>query len=278
MRAVFNILFLAILFIASAHAEGLPAWKRNAVLVDVPPDMPKIVVIIDDLGEDRPHTRDIIALPGPLTLSYFPFPAHIADEVKAGKAAGHEIMMHMPMEPIQADLETGDYFLTTRQTPEQLKATLDKNLAAFSGYVGINNHEGSRLTGNLQAMDEIMVELRARGLLFVDSRTTPHSVAAQIAAAHKVPYTVRDVFLDDEPQLDQVKRQLQDVERIARRYGHAVAIGHPREDTIAALKEWLPSLKEKGFVLVPVSAVVTDGAPMRVSPAPVPSPSPPPAE
>ncbi|HTK84022.1 MAG TPA: divergent polysaccharide deacetylase family protein [Patescibacteria group bacterium] len=260
MKPFLKILFLAMVLTATAHAQDLPAWKKNAVAVTIPVHAAKIVIIIDDMGEDRVHTKQITELPGPLTLSYLPYPEHVAEEVAAGRKAGHEIMVHMPMEPMHADLETGDYFLTTEEPADEFMAHLNKNLAAFDGYVGVNNHMGSRLTTDRKSMDMVMAELHTRGLLFVDSRTVSASVAAESAAAHGLPQISRDVFLDDVPTIDAVRHQLSEVERVARRQGHAVAIGHPKAATIDALKEWLPTLKDKGFVLVPVSAVVNTGS------------------
>ncbi len=260
MKHFLKILFLAMVLTAAARADDLPAWKKNAVAVTVPKHTAKIVIIIDDMGEDRAHTKEVTELPAPLTLSYLPYPEHIADEVAEGRKAGHEIMMHMPMEPMHADLETGDYFLTTEEPADEFMAHLNKNLAAFNGYVGINNHMGSRLTTDRKSMDMVMAELRARGLLFVDSRTVAASVAAECAAAHHVPQVSRDVFLDDVPTIEAVRHQLAEVERIARSHGKVIAIGHPKAATIDALKEWLPTLKDKGFALVPVSAVVNQGS------------------
>ena len=115
---------------------------------------------------------------------------------------------------------------------------------------------GSLLTADRPKMDEVMTELKARGLLFVDSRTTSKTVASTEAQRFGVPHAERDVFLDNEADLDAIRRQLAATERIARRRGVAVAIGHPHDLTIEALRGWLPTLEERGFVLVPISTVV----------------------
>jgi hypothetical protein len=130
----------------------------------------------------------------------------------------------------------------------------------------MNNHMGSRLTQDQAAMDALMVRLRRAGMLFVDSRTIGSSVAATTAARHGVPYAVRDVFLDHDESYEAVKASLAATEAVARRTGLAVAIGHPKDNTIRALAEWLPGLAARGFVLVPVSAVVvTPGTAQAVS-------------
>jgi len=166
-------------------------------------------------------------------------------------------MVHMPMEPMNPDLDTGEIALRTDQGPSEFADMLDKGLGAFEGYTGINNHMGSRLTQEKGAMRVLMAELKRRGLLFMDSKTIGGSVAGPMAAESGVPYAVRDVFLDHDPSLEGVRKSLQRVEEVAREHGHAIAIGHPKPDTIKALQEWLPQLADKGLVLVPLSAVVT---------------------
>jgi len=243
-------------FQAEKKEEGPPAWKKFAVPVDVPAGKPKIVIIIDDLGEDRAHTKDIIELPGPLTAAFLPYPPKVAGLVEEARKAGHEIMMHMPMEATDADLDPGAYVLRASLIPDRFETVLEENLAAFTGYVGINNHMGSRLTRDPQAMRIVMAHLYRHGLLFVDSRTSPKSVGADTAKDYGVPYASRDVFLDNDPDKARVTENLLKTEKVARRKGIAIAIGHPKEGTIAALRDWLPTLAEKGFVLVPASAVV----------------------
>lgn len=237
--------------------EPLPQWKQNAVPVDVGAEWPKIVIVIDDLGVSHKYSEQIIALPGPLTLAFLPYADGVAAMAQDGKAQGHELMVHMPMEPMNADLDPGDIYLSTDQSQDEFSAMLDRGLSAFDGYVGINNHMGSRLTQDKQAMRRVMMELRERGLLFLDSRTIATTVGAETAAAAGIPYAQRDVFLDHDPSLEGVRKALQKTEDMALEHGVAIAIGHPKPHTIEGLREWLPTLAGKGIALVPISAVVT---------------------
>jgi len=234
----------------------LSPWKKFAVPVILDPEKPKIVIVIDDLGVSREHSQEILELPAPLTLAFLPYAERLESLVSAGKQKGHEIMVHMPMEPMNGDLDTGDIFLDMIQSPAEFDGMLEKGLGAISGYVGMNNHMGSRLTQDKEAMQRLMAVLHKRGLLFLDSRTIASSVAAETAAQYHVPYAVRDVFLDDDPSLENVRERLKQTERIALEYGQAIAIGHPKPYTIQALQEWLPTLQEKNIQLVPVSAAV----------------------
>jgi polysaccharide deacetylase 2 family uncharacterized protein YibQ len=102
-------------------------------------------------------------------------------------------------------------------------------------------------------MQIVIGELKLRGLMFLDSRTGGKTVGGRLARLAGVPYAERNVFLDHDDDVEKIKSQLKAVERLARRRGSAIAIGHPRDATLQVLEEWLPSVVEKGFQLVPIS-------------------------
>ncbi|MBU0799537.1 MAG: divergent polysaccharide deacetylase family protein, partial [Alphaproteobacteria bacterium] len=240
----------------------LAQWQKNAVpSPDVPEGFGRVVVIIDDLGVDRKHSREILELPAPITAAFLPYADNVAPMVADARAAGHEIMIHMPMAPTNTELDMGSVALRPDMSPAEFEAVLKKAFSVFDGYVGMNNHMGSLLTQDRGAMERLMGRLYEQGLLFVDSRTIGSSIAGQVAADHSVPHAVRDVFLDHDPTYEGVVKSLKSVEDVARRNGTAIAIGHPKPATIRALQEWLPTLTDKKLVLVPVSAVVTISQP-----------------
>lgn len=236
-------------------ADTPPLWRRHAVAMPNSAGKAMIAIVIDDMGLDQRRTAKAIKLPGPLTLAFLPYASDLPRQTAAARAKGHELMVHVSMQPLGAD-NPGPNALTTDLPPGEIKRRLDWALAAFEGYVGINNHMGSRFTTDRAGMAVVMAELKARGLLFLDSRTGQSSVGSSIATAQEVPHATRHVFLDHELSAGGVARQLAETERIARQAGFAVAIGHPHDVTIAALEAWLPSLDAKSFVLAPVSAIV----------------------
>ena len=235
---------------------GQPLWLRNAVPFALPAARPMIALVFDDLGMDRVHTARVIRLPGPLTLSFLPYAGELGHQTAAGRAAGHELLLHMPMEPLATGLDPGPGALLVRLPPDEILRRLDRALGAFSGYVGINNHMGSRFTSDRAAMTPVLAELKRRGLLFLDSVTAGSSVGAELAASLHLPHTHRAVFLDDELTPGAVHANLMRLEEVARRTGAAVAIGHPHEVTLEVVTPWLAGLAAKGFVLAPVSAIV----------------------
>lgn len=214
-----------------------------------------VALVFDDMGVDRKRSAEVIALNGPLTLSFLPYAEKVGDQAASGRARGHEIMLHLPMQP-EGNADPGPHALTLAQPPDERLKRLDWNLDRFSGYVGVNNHMGSRFTADAQAMGPVLQALKARGVFFLDSRTSPHSVGLSLAQRDGLPAAGRDVFLDHEMAAAAVDRRLGDLEAVARRQGHAIAIGHPHDVTIAAVRRFLAEMPGKGLTLVPVSTLV----------------------
>ncbi len=232
----------------------LPTWLRNAVSQVALDDRPAIALVLDDLGMNRGNTAALNRLPGPLTLAFLPYAEDLARQTAAAHQAGHELLVHMPMEPIGAEWP-GPQALLTSLDDQEFTSRLETSLDRFGGYVGINNHMGSKLTTDAHRMALVMAVLQRRGLMFLDSRTSPNSVGVAEARRQHVAYAGRDVFLDNRVDLGAIQAQLAQVERVARQRGSAVAIGHPHDATIEALRGWLGGLSAKGFQLVPISAI-----------------------
>jgi len=231
------------------------AWRKAAI---PPPSVhghALIVVIIDDMGVDMKQSARIMDLKGSLTLSFLPYAHKLDEQIAKARATGHELMVHLPMEPLNASVDPGPDALLTALPPAELERRIDANLSRFPGYVAINNHMGSKFTANEKGMDLVMAALHRRGLLFVDSMTSSQSVGMAAASRAGVPALARDVFLDNVPSVAAIETQLEKTEILARRKGAAIAIGHPRPDTVAALAAWLPTLEGKGLTLVPISAL-----------------------
>ncbi len=231
------------------------AWKRNAVPFGDLNGRPLVAIVIDDVGIDRPHSKRAWELPGPLTMSFLPYAKDLRDQAKAARARGQELMLHLPMEPMGRS-DPGPGALLVSLGEAELKQRVMTALDSFDGYVGVNNHMGSRFTANKPDMETVLKLFKARGLMFLDSRTTAQTVGEQTAQELGVPNMPRNVFLDDDESAEAVRRKLAETEAIARRQGFVVAIGHPHEVTLQALAEWLPGLAAKGLVLAPATAVL----------------------
>ena len=241
---------------APALAPEAPAWRRYAVAAPAFDGRPTIAIVIDDVGVDRLRSARAIRLPAPLTIAVLPY-ADAAPKLAAeARAAGHELLVHLPMEPDNDHADPGPQALLMDLDEAERLRRLRWNLGRIEGYVGVNNHMGSRFTADESRMRPVLAELKAHGLLWLDSRTGPVSAGPRLAQAQGIPAAERDVFLDYDGDGAHIGEQLAQTERIARKHGTAIAIGHPYDATLAALARWLPEAGARGLMLVPVSAIV----------------------
>ncbi|MEN3950614.1 divergent polysaccharide deacetylase family protein [Iodidimonas sp. SYSU 1G8] len=244
-----------------SSVDGEPAWKRYATAVTVPEGQPRIAVVIDDVGLNRARTNDAISLPATVTLAFLPYGDDLQKLADKARTMGHEVMLHLPMQPDSDKDDPGPQALLTSLPPGALGERIAANMDSFTGYVGFNNHMGSKFTADQAGMGAVMEAARSRGLMFLDSRTTPHSKGGAAAARFGVPALSRDIFIDNVATEAAVRKQLDKAAAMAREKGHAIIIGHPHEATIAALRAWIPTLKDVS--LVPITALLdaTGGVP-----------------
>lgn len=234
-----------------------PRWQRNAVAPPRADGRPAITLVIDDMGVVQPGTRRIMALPGPLTLAWFPFAHSLPQQVSEATHRGHEAILHMPMQANgRSTAWTGPDPLRTDVAPEENLRRLQAALDAVPGTVGLNNHMGSVATLDGPLMAIVAAEAKRREMLVLDSVTIPHSMVYREAVNAGVPAAARDVFIDPVASATVIRQQLAQIESVALRYGHVIAIGHPWPLTIEALEAWVPGLQERGFALWPLSATV----------------------
>ena len=176
--------------------EARAPWRRFALASPDTKGRPTIAVVIDDLGVDRKRTARAIGLRAPLTLSFLTYASGLERQTASARASGHELLVHVPMEPVGKNVDPGPNVLETGMGHGTILRRLDWGLNRFSGYVGVNNHMGSRFTADRDGMAVVMAELKRRGLLFLDSRTIGATVGPALAREYEVPLAQRNVFLD----------------------------------------------------------------------------------
>jgi polysaccharide deacetylase 2 family uncharacterized protein YibQ len=240
---------------------SLPPAKGARVTpmpVEGPPlylSKPKIAIVIDDLGLDEKHTREAIDLPYALTLSFLPYAPHVQAQAYKAQREGHQIFLHLPMEALNESY-AGPDALTLNLDDDELRRRINKNLDAFNGYIGVNNHMGSAFTANERRMRIFLEEISRRGLIYLDSRTTAMTVAEQIANEFGIPFIRRHVFLDHEPGEKYLAEAFKHLKTMAKEQGYAIAIAHPHPITLEFLRKHLPYLASD-FELVPAGDLVT---------------------
>ena len=232
-------------------------WRDNARPFDQSDDRPRIAVVIADLGLRTDETSRVIdTLPPDVTLAFNPHAEDLATWLSLARAGGHESLIMLPMEPESFPLDDpGPWALLTSLGAAENSDRLDWTLQQADGVVGAVSMMGSRFTSDWQALRPVLVELRDRGLMFVDSATTADTVVADIAYAIELPAAFGDRVLDDVASRDTIARRLSELEEMARDRGYAVGLGGPYPMTVESLAVWIPTLSGKGLVLAPITAV-----------------------
>ncbi len=218
-------------------------------------DIPRIAIIIDDIGYHRHNGMRAATFPANLTLAIIPHSPNGPALALAGHKTGKEIILHIPMSN-NRNLPLDPGALTEKMAYKDFLTTLGKDLEAIPHIKGVSNHMGSRLTQQYRPMEWLMSTLKQRGLYFVDSRTSADSLAWEVALAHKLPSLKRDIFLDNSRRSEDIAKQFQNLIDIARAKGFAVAIGHPYTQTLDSLKRLLMTVDKNKVKLVTISQLL----------------------
>jgi|WetSurMetagenome_2_1015567.scaffolds.fasta_scaffold53235_2 uncharacterized protein len=218
--------------------------------------LPKIAIVIDDVGNDYNLAEAVMKINLPLTLSILPSSRYGRDIAEKARAKGFEVIMHLPMEPKDyPNVNPGSDALLTKMNEEEIRTIIDQDLKKIPGVRGINNHMGSYFTERQDKMTLVLRELKKRDLFYLDSRTTSNSVGFKLAETMGVPSAEKNVFIDNDLSSRALKYQLDRLMGTARHSGEAVGIGHPHEATINALKDYERVLR-RNFKVVPVSELM----------------------
>lgn len=255
-----------------------PGGTADPRAADGAPPRPRIAIVIDDWGYDWAAAEAFLQFPEKLTVAVIPFLPLSEEHAQRARAAGHEVIVHLPMEPLNPDIELGPGGVYVAMDDEAIAEAVGAALAAVPGNVGMNNHMGSRATMEPRVMRAVLGVLREEQKFFVDSFTTAATVGPAVAREMAVPYAVNQVFLDHEDDEEAIRAQLRRLADLARQRGAAVGIGHVRPRTYRALVEMLPELQAQGFEFVTVSEILNMPAPEAAAapagtPAAVPAPA-----
>ncbi len=217
---------------------------------------PQVAIVIDDWGYHQPAAVEaMFGLPVRLNMAVIPGLSDSTQQALIGFARGWEVMLHLPMEPLNANWRLGEYAITTQMTEAEIRETFRKALRSVPGVSGINNHMGSRATADDRVMQVVLDEVKQTGLFFVDSRTSGGSVVPAVATRLGVPFTENLVFLDNEDNIDYILERLQLLVQVAKQNGQALGIGHLRLNTARALERFVQSVSIQEVELVFASQI-----------------------
>lgn len=210
----------------------------------------RIALVIDDLGRSVADVDRLERLGVPISYAVLPF--EHSTELVVARLAGEEVLVHLPMAPVNGR-DPGPGALVEGMSPVDLAAATRAAIERVPGAVGVNNHMGSGVTSDAEAMRAILGVVGARGLFFLDSRTTAQSVGYRLALELGIASAERQVFLDPDLSHAAIRTQFARLLEVATSRGAAIAIGHPHTSTLEVLEEQVPLARAAGFEFVPVS-------------------------
>lgn len=218
--------------------------------------LPRLAIVIDDLGNNQKQDQRALNLPGQITASILPLCRYSATEAKAAKTKGWLVIAHLPMQSAEGNA-LGAGGLTAQMDKTEIQQQLSQDLDSLPGVNGASNHMGSQLTADRQAMRWVMEGLKTRpSMFFLDSRTSINTVAAVSARLAGIPTLERDVFFDHDRSPLNIEKQFDRMLQIARKNGSAIAIGHPYPETMAVLEKRIPQLAGQGYQLVRLTTLL----------------------
>lgn len=216
----------------------------------------RIALLVGGLGISQNATNEAIArLPGAVSLGVAPYGADLERVAQRARGDGHELFLQVPMEPFDyPDNDPGPHTLLVGPKASDNVDRLNWALGRFTGYVGIVNFLGGRLTADEAALSPVLREIAGRGLMVVDDGSSARSLLATSAARARIPALRIDRVIDAAPRADAIDRELEALEALARRDGVAVGAASALPVSIARITRWLGTLESRGIALVPVSA------------------------
>jgi uncharacterized protein len=216
-----------------------------------------VAIVIDDFGVDLNIARRFVELPIPVTLSILPHQRYSREIGDWAHAHHRQVILHLPMEPKgYPRLNPGKGALLLSMSGSAIQKSVSAALESSPHFAGMNNHMGSRFTENAVLMTTVIEEVQKRGLFFIDSYTTPRSVASTVAQQAQIPFRRRDIFLDNNQSEDAIRAQIRQVIRRAKIQGSVLAIGHPHESTLRALSQEGEEFEREGIAVVPAGELI----------------------
>lgn len=218
---------------------------------------PRIAIVIDGIGLRKTSTdKAVSTLPPTTTLAFSPYSADLTARVEKARGAGHEVLLMLPMEPQDYPRhDPGPHALMTTVSTEENLNRLRWVLSRTTGYVGVVNEMGSKFTVSEGPLTPILGEIKSRGLLIMDARSSQYSIVAKLAQSSRIPRVINNRYIDDVPTEAHIKKRLDEIENIAKTYGAAAAIGRAHPVTMRTVTAWAAELDKRGIDLVPISAV-----------------------
>lgn len=213
------------------------------------PGKPKIVFVIDDIGNEKRHDNILRDLGDKVTYAILPLQPYSRSHAEMSRKTNAEVILHLPLDTTLEKIP-GRGLIVDTMSDDAILEMLDRDLDSVPYSVGANNHMGSRGTSDTRIMTLILRELKRRGLFFLDSYTTRESVVQEVGRKLRAPVLTRGVFLDNVDEKPAIRVQIEQLREAARKKGSAIGIGHYRKNTLEVLRQEIPRLEKEGFQII----------------------------
>jgi len=248
---------------------GLIVYNRIIVKTRKPPVVDKVTIpvqplkmkvvaiIIDDVGHSQPAARPFIEMDHPVALSILPERPFSRELASDAAERGKTILLHLPMEPVgYPGIDPGPGAILLSHNREEIREVLKRDIDSIPGIVGINNHMGSRATTDPRVMETVLDLISETKLFFIDSRTTPETIALKLAREFRIPSAKRDVFLDNEPSPSAIDARADELLNLAEKKGWAIGIGHANAETAKALERMAIKARERNIQWISLESLI----------------------
>ncbi|ART75941.1 hypothetical protein B4U37_07820 [Sutcliffiella horikoshii] len=248
---------ILVVLLSSVFILYLPSVKSSAEVHS----SNKVAIVIDDFGNNMKGTEEILHLPVPLTVAVMPFLSTTEQDAEMAHRLGHEVILHLPMEPLKGKSSwLGPGAITSNLTDKEIYKRVNDAIDSVPYAVGINNHMGSKITADKRIMRIILGICKERNLYYLDSKTTKKSVVAELATELGVPFLENELFFDEVYSTNHIVKQTNHLIKKTEVDDSIIAIGHVGvvgEKTAGVLKQYIPKLQEKAEI-VTLSNILID--------------------
>lgn len=246
-----GMLFLATVLCVSGVISSGTVSARTSLnrisLAEEKPELRTVAIVIDDFGNGMTGTEEMMKLPVKFTAAIMPFMPTTRRDAEEAHRLGHDVIVHMPMEPIKGLKRwLGPGALTTDMSDEEIRKRVERAIKDVPHAIGMNNHMGSKVTADERVMRIVLGVCKERGMFFLDSRTTFKTVVPKIAAELHVPIVSNHVFLDDVYTVQHITKQMNVLRKHLESHVSCITIGHvgpPGKKTASVLQQSIPVMQ-----------------------------------
>lgn len=240
---------------ATATAPKVQSEQKSKYNFPTAKNAAQLIFVFDDGGQNLSHLKPFLNLPFPITVAVLPQISHSKESAAQVRASGNELILHQPMQSVNASVNPGPGAIKPDMTEEQIKSLLFQNITEIGPIAGLNNHEGSAITADAEKMATVLQFASQEGIYFLDSRTNVETKVPYVAREMGYSYYERNIFLDNEKTKENALKELKKGLDLANKNGSVIMIGHiwSADFLPAFLQEVYPELKAQGYTFSTVS-------------------------